>query len=221
MTTSGVLDRTGLDRLLAALRAGGRRVIGPVVRDGAIVYDDVVSTADLPAGWTDVQDAGRYRLERRSDEALFGYAVGPHSWKRYQLPPHVRLWRAGLADDGSLIQETEAPAEPERLAFLGVRSCELHAMGIMDRVLSGASAADDPFVVAVNCGEAGGTCFCVSMDTGPRARSGYDLALTELLDGDAPSYLVEVGSEAGAAVLAGLGPAPATAADRDAAVAVS
>ena len=42
------------------------------------------------------------------------------------------------------------------------------------------------FIVAVNCGQAGGTCFCVSMDTGPRATRGFDLALTELLDDGRP-----------------------------------
>ena len=47
-------------------------------------------------------------------------------------------------------------------------------------------AAKDAFIVAVNCFEPGGTCFCVSMGTGPKAESGYDLALTEILDGDAP-----------------------------------
>ncbi len=36
------------------------------------------------------------------------------------------------------------------------------------------------FVVAVQCGQAGGTCFCVSMDTGPVAERGFDLALTEV-----------------------------------------
>ena len=44
-------------------------------------------------GWTDEQDGGHYRLVRRDDDALFGYAVGPHSWKKFQLPPEVRLWR--------------------------------------------------------------------------------------------------------------------------------
>ncbi len=40
----------------------------------------------------------------------------------------------------------------------------------------------DAFFVAVNCGRAGGTCFCASMNTGPRVTAGFDLALTELLD---------------------------------------
>ena len=55
--------------------------------------------------------------------------------------------------------------------------------------------------MAVNCGEAGGTCFCVSMGTGPKAASGYDLALTEVLEKDAHYFVVEVGSERGAEIL--------------------
>ena len=49
----------------------------------------------------------------------------------------------------------------------------------------------------------GGTCFCTSMGTGPRAESGFDLALTELV-GDEHRFVVEVGSERGAEVLADL-----------------
>ena len=60
------------------------------------------------------------------------------------------------------------------------------------------------FVVALNCTVAGGTCFCVSMDTGPRATFGYDIALTEVIEDGRHYFLVESGSEAGAEVLAEL-----------------
>ena len=60
--------------------------------------------------------------------------------------------------------------------------------------------------MALNCDQAGGTCFCVSMDTGPRATFGYDVALTEVLEDGAHWFLVEVGSERGAEVLAGCRP---------------
>ena len=81
--------------------------------------------------------------------------------------------------------------------------CELHAIAIQDRVFLGgrfvdrdyAARREGAFVVAVNCFEPGGTCFCVSMGTGPRAESGYDLALTEILDGE-HRLLVEVGQRA-------------------------
>src|SRR5581483_9350668 len=125
-----VLPGDALDALVAALLARGFRVIGPVVRGGAIVYDDLGSAADLPVGWTDVQDGGSYRLERRDDDARFGYAVGPTSWKRFLLPPKIRLWRATQRPDGLEVEEEQLENAP--LAFVGVRPCELAAIAIQD-----------------------------------------------------------------------------------------
>ena len=196
-----------LGALVDALRRHGFRVVGPSVRDGAIVYDDLESASDLPIGWTEVQDAAAYRLERREDAARFGYAVGPHSWKQFLLPARIRIWSARRRNGGYEVEEEPVADGP--LALIGVRSCELHAIEIQDRVLVGGRFADrdyaarreGAFLVAVNCFEPGGTCFCVSMGTGPRVDAGYDLALTEILDGE-HRLLVEVGSERGAEVLA-------------------
>ena len=165
-----VMARGHLDQLLDAITRRGFRLIGPTVRDGAIVYDEISSSADLPAGWTDEQDGGTYRLRSRGDEALFGYNVGPQSPKRYLFPPSSLLSRVRSEDGVSFAAEEEAAP----LAFLGVRSCELHAIAIQDRVFLGgrhpdpvyADRREDAFIVAVNCGQAGGTCFCVSMQTG-------------------------------------------------------
>jgi ferredoxin len=178
-----------------------------LVENGAIVYGEITSAAELPIGWTDSQDGGTYRLERRDDDARFGYAVGPHSWKRELFPPRVRLFQARLqAGEAPVIEEDEHDGPP--LAFVGVRSCELHAIEMQDVVFMGGRQVDRDyaqrregvFVVAVNCFEPGGTCFCASMDTGPRVDRGYDLALTEILDGE-HRFLVEVGSTRGAEVL--------------------
>ncbi len=205
-----VLDVDGLRALMDALAARGYRVVGPTVRDQAIVYDDIASPDDLPVGWTDEQDGGRYRLERRDDDALFGYAVGPQSWKRFLHPPLQRLWRTeGQGDEIRVVPE---PAPDERFAFIGVRSCELHAIAIQDRVFLDGEHVDSrykarregAFIVAVNCGQAGGTCFCVSMNAGPKADSGFDLALTEMVADGERAYLAEAGSEVGREVLDGL-----------------
>jgi sulfhydrogenase subunit beta (sulfur reductase) len=212
-----VLERERFDVLFEALARRGCVVVGPTVADGAIVYGELRSAGDLPVGWTDEQDGGHYRLKRRDDEALFGYAVGPHSWKRFQLPPEVRLFRAHREDDGSLTEIAE-PRDRPRYAFLGARSCELHAMGILDRVL-GERRAD--LVIAVNCGQAGGTCFCVSMGTGPRAREGFDLALTEVLEDGRHYFTVEAGSGDGEELLAELAPAVAGAGEVGAAARAS
>ena len=204
------ITAAGLQLLIEALQRRGYRVLGPMLRDQAIVYDDIAGIADLPRGWTDEQEAGHYRLRRRDDDAFFGYAVGPHSWKRFLHPPVQRLWRAER--DGETVRVTPEPNPAERFAFIGVRACELHAMAIQDRVLLGASHADPhyrarrdgAFLVAVNCGTAGGTCFCVSMGSGPEAAAGFDLALTEIRTEGAPLFLVAIGTAAGQGVLAEL-----------------
>ena len=216
-----VIARADLDQLLAAIARRGFRLIGPTVRDGAIVYDDISTSADLPAGWTDEQDGGRYRLHRRDDEALFGYAVGPQSWKRYLFPPTSVVWRSG---QDRAAAEAEAEAGPP-MAFIGVRSCELRAIAIQDQVFLGGQRVDPvyagrregTFLVAVNCGTAGGTCFCVSMDAGPKAESGFDLALTELMDGGRHEFLVEAGTGRGADVLSEVTSRPAGQPDAQAA----
>ncbi|SMF28962.1 4Fe-4S dicluster containing protein [Tistlia consotensis] len=222
-----VLTLEGLQGLIEALAAEGYRVLGPTRRDGAIVYDAIAGLDDLPAGWGDEQDGGRYRLVERGDAALFGYAVGPHSWKRELHPPHLTLFRTRREADGFSVEA--AADEPEPTAFLGVRACELAAIAVQDRTFLEGPQADPhyarrragSFLVAVNCGEPAGTCFCVSMETGPRARGGYDLALTELLDAAGHRFLLEVGSERGRALAERLDARPAEAADLAASRAVS
>ena len=220
-----VLELAELDRLIGVLRARGYDVIGPTRRGGAIVYEEIEGVDDLPAGWTDDQEPGSYRLRRRNDEKRFGYAVGPHSWKRYLFPPEQVIARLTRDGDGAFVDirvgarpggvypDAGAEEEPAKLAFLGVRPCELAAIAVQDHVFVDGAHVDSGyqrrresvFLIAVNCADPAGTCFCVSMGTGPAApdTSGYDLVLTELVD-DAgiPSFLVAIGSELGAEILA-------------------
>jgi formate hydrogenlyase subunit 6/NADH:ubiquinone oxidoreductase subunit I len=218
-----LVQPAGLGDLLTALTRRGYEVVGPTVRDGAIIYDRLNSLSDLPAGWTDEQSGGTYRLKKRSDAAVFGFAVGPQSWKKFLHPPVVRLWQAKRGADG--LEITSGNGAPPRLAFLGVRSCELHAIAIQDKVFLGGAFKDpiyaarraNVFIVAVNCGQAGGTCFCASMNTGPKAANGFDLALTEVMEEGRHCFLVEVGSDKGAEVLSEVPHEPAAVGDQQAA----
>ncbi len=202
-----IIERKALDQLLEALTQEGYQVVGPTLGDGAIVYGPVQASEDFPVGWTDEQEGGVYRLKKREDKALFGYVVGPHSWKKYLHPPERRLW-TGQAS-GTDFELTPEPVETARFAFFGVRSCELHAIEIQDRVFIHNDHVDEDykarrenaFVVVVQCGQAGKTCFCVSMNTGPKAESGYDLALTEILDEGRHFFHAVAGSPKGAAIL--------------------
>ena len=212
-----------LQSLLDALTARGYQPVGPSVREGAIVYDEIKSVGDLPAGWTDRQDPGKYRLTRRSDGALFGYVISPHSWKKYLHPPVIRLWQGDRTDGTFKIAADRT--EPPRLAFVGVRACELAAIAVQDEVFLHGRFVDPvyrarrerTFLVAVNCGQASSSCFCSSMMTGPRCTSGFDIALTEILEEGRHDFVVESGTPQGAEVVAGLEGRPAIPSDMEAA----
>ena len=214
--TTAFLPREDLDRLLDALRAGGRTVVGPTVRDGAVVYDEIASVDALPVGWRSDVAPGTYRLRRDDGARAFDYGVPVTSWKRYTHPPRVPLTRTS---DGRIEAiEPEAPA----LAFIGVRACEIAALDIQERVLRAGPAGDvdharrreGALVVAVECALASSTCFCTSMGTGPEVTGGADLVLSELGDG----FTVRALSEAGQTVLSRLA-LPAASDDQTAAAA--
>jgi len=222
-----VLAASRLDVLFEALSRRQYTIIGPTVRDGAIACEELRSAAALPRGWADEQDGGRYRLVPTGDGALFAHTLGPQAWKRHLYPPSLVLWRAERSGSGFrvLAGEGEAP----RLALLGVRACELHAIAVQDRVFLGGPYVDPSyrarraavFLVAVQCGRAGGTCFCASMGTGPRLPAGFDLGLTERIGPERHDLLLEVGSERGAEVAEELPLQPAEASDLEAAAAAA
>ncbi|NKS42412.1 4Fe-4S ferredoxin [Prescottella equi] len=208
-----VVDRHGLDDLIRVLRDDGRRVVGPTVRESAVVLGDLESGADLPDGWGVRTAPGEYRLERRGDGAVFSHSAGPMSWKTFVHPAKQVLW----SERGGTFSAPE-PAD-RRFAFVGVRGCDLAAIRTLGTVLGAdpgsvtARVLADLVIVAVNCIEPGGVCFCASMGTGPDVGGGYDLGLTERIDEAGHRFVVDVGTEAGADLLARIPHATADAAD--------
>ena len=205
--TQHVIDRQDFQSLFDVLIDRGFRLIGPTVRNGVIVYDQLASVADLPQGYQDEQEKGTYRLQQADNPQLFGFTVGPHSWKKYLYPPAIRLWQAQRKDGNFQLIPEQQEASP--LALIGVRACELNAIAIQDRIFLGGEFVDPIykaqreklFIVAVNCGHAGNTCFCASMNTGPQATTGFDLALTEIVEAERHYFVLEAGSSAGEEVL--------------------
>jgi len=206
-----ILEAQHLGALLDTLRRRNYTVIGPTLRDNAIVLDEIQSVGDLPRGWTDEQEPARYSLEKRADGAFFGYVVGPFSWKKFLFPPRHCLLTArrnGKSFDVVGPQKNDI----HHYAFLGVRSCELHAIDLHDKVFDSGEYADrnyselrrEAMIVCVNCVEPRGNCFCVSMKTGPRAEEGFDLALTEILEEKLHYFVVQTGSARGESLMADL-----------------
>ncbi len=193
-----------LDDLIRALALGGYRVIGSRVEDDGIVLDEIAAAAELPRGVAVDQDGGSFRLRRDRDPRYFRFVHGADGWKRWLFPPRQVLWRATRDDAGALAYEAGDVAPPP-LALFGVRACDLQAITTLDRVFADGVEPDPvyaerracAFIVAVDCAEPGGTCFCASLGTGPQAAEGFDLRLTEQLDANGHGFFVAVGSRRG------------------------
>ena len=205
-----IIEIADLPTLLKNLEQRGFQLIGPTIRDGAIVYDRIAGVSDLPRGWTDDQEAGHYRLVRSDRSAFFDFTVGPHSWKKFLFPPRLRLWTARRSGSSFTLQASDETIP--RYAFIGVRACELKALTIQDHVFTGGAYGDRDYqlrrenslIVAVNCGKAGATCFCASMDAGPKADRGFDLSLTEIIGAERHYFVAVAGSGKGAEILESL-----------------
>jgi len=92
-TPTQFLPRHRFDDLVAALGEGGRRVVGPTVTDGAIVFADLAGHESLPAGWTLQTSPGRARLARLpagpGEARAFQYPVSGEGIKRFTFPGRV------------------------------------------------------------------------------------------------------------------------------------
>jgi len=207
VSPQAILERDDFQALIDSLSSHGYKIIGPTIRGDAIVYDDISGLDDLPIGWIDRQENGRYRLARHKKKMLFAHVVPQHSWKRFLYPVQETIWSAERS--GKKLNVHPREEDGVRQAFIGVRSCDLHAIQIQDKILlegaytssTYARRREQSFIVAVNCVRAGGTCFCASMGTGPKAASGFDIALTEVVEDDRHYFVIEAGTDAGVDVI--------------------
>lgn len=194
-----------LHQLLDLLKSKKYTLLGPTLRDQVVVYDELQGANDLPKGWMDEQDPGRYRLRRSRDDSYFKYHASPHSWKKYLFPSVEKLWSA--RQEKGEITGFEEPSMPEtKWAFIGVLSCDLQAISVLTKVFDSQledykqfhRRRENVFILAINCINSVNTCFCTSMGSGPRAKEGFDLSLTEVISGERHYFLLTVGSECGA-----------------------
>jgi sulfhydrogenase subunit beta (sulfur reductase) len=155
------------------------RVVGPVDYNGGFAFGDISAPDDL-------------RME---------YTTTILPPKKYLLPPREVLLKFNRSN-GS---QVEPPPAPEPTVILGVHTCDVHAIQLLDKVFS--TGHVDPnyvarrvntLIVSVEClSPCDENSFCKSMGT-LSAEDGYDLHLTDLGD----SYAVDVGTTAGEDLLA-------------------
>ncbi len=212
---SSRLDAAALGQLIELLRSHGYEVNGPVKSGPALRLAPISTASDLPAGVDSDSSPGRYRLAKASDGRIFGAGPLADPAKRFLHVPEARLASAQKENGAFRILHDTPPAP--KIALFGIRPCDVAGIARMDRVLMKDRFADSQYqarreqtlIIAANCVRSASTCFCASMDTGPRSSSGFDIVLTEHLNGRL-EYLAESGSAKGAAILAELKAPPAT-----------
>jgi ferredoxin len=206
------LEPGAIERLIDLLVQDGRTVIAPTLHDGAISLGEITSASELLVGWTADMAPGRYELRNEHDGRLFGAPVGPVSTKRWRRSPEATVWSG--QKDASGFHELPQERPNTKLAFVGLKGCDVAARILYDRAIGGSPA--DHFIVGVECTTPGPTCFCVSMGTGPGISEGADLVITEIVE---PSHLLltRAYTRRGADVLARLGGREPTAEEEDAA----
>ncbi|MCS7136385.1 MAG: 4Fe-4S dicluster domain-containing protein [Nitrososphaerota archaeon] len=213
------LDAEMLGNLVTILKDFGYIIYGPVERDGAIVYDIIESAEQIPRGLFDEQSPGRYRLIKKDERRYFGYVVGPQSPKYVLYPPQHLLFKV-RKDGRTFIPRPDG----KKVAIFGLRPCDLKAVDILDDVLLKGpyknntywTLRKDALFIAVNCIEPDNNCFCTSMNTGPFAKSGCDICITELLMDGKHVFILETMTDKGAEIVNRLGCRSATEEELDA-----
>ncbi len=199
-----------LAAMIETLKSQGYTVIAPTLHRDVIKLRPIAGSDEIARGFRDLQGGGHYRLEQGDESLFFEYVVGPNSAKPYLFPAHQELFAFDI-ESGRFVLHQSLPQIP-KLALFGLRPCDLAAIRIQDRVFGekrseGATGCEaelfyrearaQAMLIAVNCTRPGGTCFCDSMGTGPKASEGFDVAMTELSSG----FVMEAGSEAGMSLL--------------------
>jgi sulfhydrogenase subunit beta (sulfur reductase) len=216
---SVIIDRNQFQQLFDTLHTLGYQTLGPTVSENVVVYDTIDRVEDLPIGKTDEQSPGSYKLKNRPEKTLFGFGVGPQSPKKFLFPMRMKLFEAQRDGRGFNVSPGQDPAVHgiPKMAFIGIKPCELSAIKIQDKIFIDGAYADASYralreqslMIVVNCTTPGKHCFCESMNAGPTASDGFDLSLTEIIGGNEHYFVADAGSGKGSELLQKISTRPA------------
>ena len=206
-----MIEPEALEALVDALRGRGYRVSGRRSATARSSTTSSTSAAELPVGWTDEQDGGT--LPARAPRRRGALRLRRRPALVEAVPaPAARAALAGAArrDDGVRGRGGAARRRRRsRSSACAPASCTRSR----SRTASSSAAATPTATTRPGARTRSSSPSTASSPAAPasasrwaparRPSAGYDLALTEILDGE-HRFLVEVGSERGAEVLAEL-----------------
>jgi len=202
-STKIAIKKNVLNDIISLLKKRGYETVGPKIKENTLACEPIETIDDLPYGYVSEQEKGTYRLKANANKRYFDIIPGQQSWKKFLFPPRTELLKSVRSNGNWKSELPEGP--PPKYAFIGVRPCDLSAIGVQDKVFIRTDYTDPIYssrrqnllIISVNCLHPAATCFCTSMNTGPKAEGGFDLSLTELEE----VFLVEIGSDAGLSLM--------------------
>lgn len=204
ITATVVVEKPALQGIFDNLKHQGFQLLGPRKERNAVCIGELQHTRDLATGISSQHGPGTYKLTTLDPETHFAALPANPSWRDFLYPPRQPLIESEKTEHGWVFHPAETP--PPHYAFIGIRPCELEALKVYDHIMLAEGSAEvayrkrreSLFLLVVNCVHAADTCFCTSMQSGPHAAEGFDLALTELPD----AFVLQVGSALGSTMLA-------------------
>lgn len=192
-----------LSQIFSSLKESDYSIIGPTIENDVIIYSEISNESDLPIGWSDEQSGGHYSLKKENHSHFFEFTLPPNNLRRFLQPPQEKIWTA-LKENKEITLNSEK-VESKKIAFIGIRACDLKALLIQDKIFIKGHKVDDRyqirrkniFIIAVDCYHVQPTCFCTSMESGPKANDGFDIALTEIPFDHTSQFLLRSGSPQG------------------------
>ncbi len=182
-----------LPKIFTELQRLNYTVVGYKVVNNVLRLDRLNTFEEVATGVEDVQNPGRYYLIPGNF-----HRHGPDSPKNFLYPPRLPLFEVS-PEWGVVVKDY---SKDLRLAFFGIKSCDLTSIKVLDRVVSDVdetyvSIRGNSVIVVENCTQPGNTCFCNTMGAGPRARDSFDIAYTRL----GSKLVVEAGSDLGLKII--------------------
>lgn len=172
-----ILPKKGFASWVNHLMERDFKVVGPVQKHGQFVFGEVSSPDQLHMDYTTT-------------------SLPP---KQFLLPPREVLFNFNTQS-----MEMHAVIEPQPQVLLGLHSCDMHAIALLDRINSNGyvdqhymARRDNTYLVSLDCtSPCSPQSFCKSMNT-LSVPDIFDLHLTDIGD----SYMIEIGSEKGERLL--------------------
>lgn len=174
------------------------KVIGYKVDGDNVVFGELESFDQIPLNMADVQKPGFFRIEKG---VRFRHTYS--SPKTLLLPSEHIVYT--ISKDLEVTVQTEQDA---RIVFFGLKSCDIKAIEVLDRILLGRNPVYTfrrrgvEAIVVEDCLEPNENCFCGAVGSGPAVANGFDLAYARLTQ---DVVVFRYGSSLGEEVIAELG----------------